>query len=286
FHINGLIANYYTNAQVSNILSGKHNTITSSTNSTINKLICNSLEPTTTVNTDMIIKANRVLFGYTITHTLLSGAASYFYSVAEFRNLVFCDNVAVGYRDANDIFVARFNINKNGNAYTYGNCDVAGNLSASNIYNKTQVENLLTAKQNTLTFRDPTQLNPPVQGFPLLGGGNIVPCISFVPPLSLTYNGNDYIEIGLDVDLSLKADKSTTYTKSEADGLLTNKASITYVDNAIAAKSTQPTITTNTLTTSSGSGKCKFEPSGNGYVDGTIMCKCGLHVGYIAIFFQ
>ncbi|MFM7978654.1 MAG: hypothetical protein ACKPKO_05010, partial [Candidatus Fonsibacter sp.] len=42
------------------------------------------------------------------------------------------------------------------------------------------------------------------------------------------------------------------YTKSEINGLLTKKkASITYVDNAIAATSTQPTFTTNTLTTSS-----------------------------------
>ncbi|MFM7978241.1 MAG: hypothetical protein ACKPKO_02905, partial [Candidatus Fonsibacter sp.] len=157
----------------------------------------------------MIIKANRVLLGDTIPHTLLSGAVSYFYSTVEFRNLTyFCDNVAVGYREANDMFITRFFINKNGNAYTYGNFDVAGSPSALNIYNKIQVENLLTAKQNTLIFRDPTQLNPLVQGFPLLGGGNIVPGIAVVPPLSLTYYGNDYIEIGLDVDLSLKADKS------------------------------------------------------------------------------
>ncbi|MFM7978044.1 MAG: hypothetical protein ACKPKO_01900 [Candidatus Fonsibacter sp.] len=82
-----MIANYYTNSQVNNLLSGKQNTITSSTDLTISKLICNNFEPTT-VNTDMLIKANRVLFGDTITHTLLSGAASCFYSVAEFRNLV------------------------------------------------------------------------------------------------------------------------------------------------------------------------------------------------------
>ncbi|MFM7984036.1 MAG: hypothetical protein ACKPKO_32395, partial [Candidatus Fonsibacter sp.] len=64
----------------------------------------------TTVNTDMIIKkATRVLFGDTITHTLLSCAVSYFHSGVEFRNLVyFRDNVAVGHRDANDIFVTRF----------------------------------------------------------------------------------------------------------------------------------------------------------------------------------
>ncbi|MFM7987536.1 MAG: hypothetical protein ACKPKO_50305 [Candidatus Fonsibacter sp.] len=72
----------------------------------------------------------------------------------------------VGYRDANDMFVMRFSINKNGTAYTHGNFDVAGNLSASNMYNRIQVDNRLTAKQNTLIFRDPTQLNPCVQGFP------------------------------------------------------------------------------------------------------------------------
>ena len=73
------------------------------------------------------------------------------------------------------------------------------------MYNKVQVDNLLTGKQNALIFRDPTQLNPLVQGFPLLGGGNIVPGIAVAPPLNLTYYGNDYIEIGLVVYLSQKS---------------------------------------------------------------------------------
>ena len=119
------------------------------------------------------------------------------------------------------MFITRFYINKNINAYTYGNFDVAGLLTAPNIYNKNQVDNLLSGKQNALIFRDPTQLNPLVQGFPLLGGGNIVPGIAVVPPLSLTYYGNDYIEIG--VDLSQKADKSTTCTKSEVDSIASTK---------------------------------------------------------------
>ena len=46
---------------------------------TTNKIICNNFEPTT-VNTDMIIKANTVLFGDTLTHTSLSGSSSNFYS--------------------------------------------------------------------------------------------------------------------------------------------------------------------------------------------------------------
>ncbi|MFM7980476.1 MAG: hypothetical protein ACKPKO_14275, partial [Candidatus Fonsibacter sp.] len=89
-YINGLITNYYyyTNTQVDNLLAQRQPTITSLTNLSINKLMCNNFEPTT-VNTDMIIKTNRVIFGDTITHTLLSGAVSFFYSVAEIHNLIF-----------------------------------------------------------------------------------------------------------------------------------------------------------------------------------------------------
>ena len=118
-YINGLSIGYddplqadtATIAQNGNIAT--QGTITcqgSLTAPTINatKIICNNFEPTT-VNTDMIIKANRVLLGDTIPHTLLSGAVSHFYSVAEFHNLIyFCDNVAVGYKDANDMFITRF----------------------------------------------------------------------------------------------------------------------------------------------------------------------------------
>jgi hypothetical protein len=103
------------------------------------------------------------------------------------------------------------------------------------------VEGLLSNKQQTLIFKDPTQLSPPVQGFPLLGDGNIVPGIVVVPPMTLTYYGNDYIEIGTVVDLNQKANTATTYAKTEVDGLLVTKASTTYVDEAIAAK--QNTLT-------------------------------------------
>ena len=100
---------------------------------------------------------------------------------------------------------------------------------------------MLSNKQQTLIFKDPTQLSPPVQGFPLLGGGNIILGIAVVPPMTLTYYGNDYIEICLAVYLNQKANTSTTYTNTEVDGLLVTKASTTYVDNALASK--QNTLT-------------------------------------------
>ncbi|MFM7979484.1 MAG: hypothetical protein ACKPKO_09230, partial [Candidatus Fonsibacter sp.] len=187
------------------------------------QIICNKFEPTT-VNTDMIIK-NPI--GYYLEILI----QIHYYQVPSLISTrllnftpFFCDNVAVGYTDANDMFVTRFFIDKKGNAYTYGNFDVTGNLSASNMYNKTQVDNLVSGKQNTLIFRAPTQLNPLVQGFPLLGGGNIVPGISAVPPLRLTYYGNDYIEI--DIGLSQKAVKSTTYTKSEVETIASTRQAI------------------------------------------------------------
>ncbi|MFM7986115.1 MAG: hypothetical protein ACKPKO_43060, partial [Candidatus Fonsibacter sp.] len=56
---------------------------------TANIIFCNSFEPTT-VNTDMIIKANTVLFGDTLTHKSLSGSSSNFYSEA------FCLSIFAG----------------------------------------------------------------------------------------------------------------------------------------------------------------------------------------------
>ncbi|MFM7986413.1 MAG: hypothetical protein ACKPKO_44585, partial [Candidatus Fonsibacter sp.] len=134
-----------------------------------------------------------------------------------------------------------------------------------------QVDNLLTGKQNALIFRDPTQLNPLVQGVPLLGGGMIVPGIAVVRPLSVTYYGNDYIEIG--VDLSQKADKSTTYTESEVDYIASNKqATITSAtsydaNNASFAGAISMIIWTSPTTWTD---KCRFEATGNAYISGTI----------------
>ena len=95
---------------------------------------------------------------------------------------------------------------------------------------------MLANKQQTLIFKDPTQLSPLVQGFPLLHAGNIVPGLAVVSPMTLTYYGNDYIGIGLAVDLNQKANTSTTYTKTEVDELLVTKASTSYVDTALTAK--------------------------------------------------
>ncbi|MFM7988221.1 MAG: hypothetical protein ACKPKO_53800, partial [Candidatus Fonsibacter sp.] len=42
-------------------------------------------------------------------------------------------------------------------------------------------------------------------------------------------------------------------------------------------------ISTTSGNISTGSDKCKFEPTGNGYFDGTVRCKGGLNVGDPAI---
>ncbi|MFM7981769.1 MAG: hypothetical protein ACKPKO_20865, partial [Candidatus Fonsibacter sp.] len=194
-YINGLITNSYTNTQVYYLLEQRQPTISSLTNQSINKLICNDFEPTTE-NTDMIIKANKVIIWDTITHTLLSGVASHFYTESNFYQYIRAKTgFESGYDNGYDIFTSTFILSKTGNGYINGNFGCGGLLTAPNIYNKTPVDNLVSGKQNALIFRDPTQLNLLVQGLPLLGGGNIVTGISVVPPLSLTYHGHDYIEI-------------------------------------------------------------------------------------------
>ncbi|MFM7981585.1 MAG: hypothetical protein ACKPKO_19935, partial [Candidatus Fonsibacter sp.] len=71
---------------------------------TANTIVCNSFEPTT-VNTDKIIKANTVLFGYTLTHTSLSGSSSNFYSEANIYQYLRAKNGCVsGYDNEVGVF--------------------------------------------------------------------------------------------------------------------------------------------------------------------------------------
>ncbi|MFM7984172.1 MAG: hypothetical protein ACKPKO_33100, partial [Candidatus Fonsibacter sp.] len=79
------------------------------------KIICNRFEPTT-VNTDMTIKANMVLFGDTFTHTILSGIASDFYTQCNFYQYVRAKNGFESVYDNEYGFSTRVSI-KNGNEY-------------------------------------------------------------------------------------------------------------------------------------------------------------------------
>ena len=74
----------------------------------------------------------------------------------------------------------------------------------------------VNGQHNSVIFRDPAQINPPVQYLSLLGGGNICSGVAVVPPLNFIYYGDDSIEMGLAVDLRQKADKSTTYKKPQS----------------------------------------------------------------------
>ena len=81
---------------------------------TANIIICNLFEPTT-VNTEMIIKANNVLWGDTITHTLLSSATSQFFSGVVFNKPVqFLDGIDLGSYNADGTYTSTCIISKQG----------------------------------------------------------------------------------------------------------------------------------------------------------------------------
>ncbi|MFM7977894.1 MAG: hypothetical protein ACKPKO_01150, partial [Candidatus Fonsibacter sp.] len=118
---------------------------------TTNKIICNNFEPTT-VNTDMIINADTVLFGDTYTHKSLSGSSSNFYSEANYyQSLRATNGILSGYDNEVGLFTSTFIVSKTGNGYINGNLDCGGLLTAPNIYTKTQFDNLVRGKQNTIT---------------------------------------------------------------------------------------------------------------------------------------
>ena len=72
--------------------------------------------------------------------------------------------VETGTADASGNFFARFSINQSGDVYTSGNVQCgnvvcSGTLTATNIYNKTAVDNLLSGKQNTITSSTDLTIN-------------------------------------------------------------------------------------------------------------------------------
>ncbi|MFM7985666.1 MAG: hypothetical protein ACKPKO_40775, partial [Candidatus Fonsibacter sp.] len=122
-------------------------------------IICNNFEPTT-VNTDMIIKADTVLFGDTLTHTSLSGSSSNFYSEAHFYQYLRAKNgIESGYDNEVGLFISTFTMSKTRNGYISGNFNCGGLLTAPNIYNRIQVDNLVSGKQNTITSSTDLTIN-------------------------------------------------------------------------------------------------------------------------------
>ena len=115
-----------------------------------------------------------------------------------------------------------------------GTTTSTGDLPTPNIYAKTDVNIVQTNKYKVLTFKVPAQLNTPFQGCPLLRAGNIVLGIAVAPRLTWPYYGHAYIDIGWSIAVSQKFPTSTTYIKSNSDGVIAHQATTTYVDNVVA----------------------------------------------------
>ncbi|MFM7989662.1 MAG: hypothetical protein ACKPKO_61150, partial [Candidatus Fonsibacter sp.] len=111
----------------------KQPTITSLTDLTINKLITRTWG-TPTGFTDLQIKADQVYFGNTIWLTATSIAVKFFVPAYAVEGLFIGDSVKP---------IAT--INKNGNITTQGTI-TSGNLTAPNIYTKTEVDGLVSPK--------------------------------------------------------------------------------------------------------------------------------------------
>ena len=69
----------------------------------------------------------------------------------------------------------------------------------SKTYTKTEVSDIMQAKQNTLTFIYTMNLGSRVAGYPLLVGSNIIPGLSVQLPLTLTRNKNNFLIIGMSI---------------------------------------------------------------------------------------
>ena len=67
----------------------------------------------------------------------------------------------------------------------------------SKTYTKTEVDDIMQAKQNTLSVIYPMNLGSRVASCPLLVGSNIIPGLSVQLPLTLTRNDRKFLMIGI-----------------------------------------------------------------------------------------
>ena len=67
----------------------------------------------------------------------------------------------------------------------------------STTYTKTEVDDIMKAKQNTLSFIDAMNEGTPLADYLILVGSNIIPGLSVQLPLTLTRNANNYLMIGI-----------------------------------------------------------------------------------------
>ncbi|MFM7988941.1 MAG: hypothetical protein ACKPKO_57475, partial [Candidatus Fonsibacter sp.] len=124
---------------------------------TANTIICNSFEPTT-VNTDMIIKANTAfIWRYHHTYIIIRCCISFLqssYLLIKTYGLSTALNQNMIMKLA--FFTLTCIVSKTGNGYINGNFDCGGLIIAPDLYNNTQVDNLMSGKQSARIFRDPT----------------------------------------------------------------------------------------------------------------------------------
>jgi hypothetical protein len=152
-------SNTYTMTQVDSALAGKHPLLTATSDITINRLYAKSIEPPTGT-TSIQFRSNSVSFGITAYASIRSTLASFFVPVYMTQGLEINTSLKVGNGDP---ITAMFTVAAaTGNIVTFGTIEcyngittyeniTCNALAATNIYTKTEVDNLLTPKA-TVTY--------------------------------------------------------------------------------------------------------------------------------------
>ena len=133
-NINGLIAIFYTNTQVGNLLAQKQPTITSSTDLTINKLITRTWEPLQ-VLLMFKLKPIRYILEPPVWLTATSLSAKFSSPVYVDQVMIFQNGISIGMYSAGcpNQFAQTATISQNENITTQGSITCQGKLAAPTI---------------------------------------------------------------------------------------------------------------------------------------------------------
>ena len=78
------------------------------------------------------------------------------------------NGIISGYDNEVGLFTSSFTVTKTGNGYINGNFDCGGLLTAPNIYNKTQVDNLVSGKAERPNLQRSHTIKPACSGLSVI----------------------------------------------------------------------------------------------------------------------
>ena len=245
YSITYIDSNFYNKTTINNELALKANQSTTFTKTEVNNLFNNYYNTTyidtliadyyTKLQVDALIANSGGGGGGTVDQHTTKTAIVEFTNVDNIPNLdtlsiIGGDHINISDDSSNSLMdFSQYLIEVRKPFKCYSTALFIGNVTAPNIYNKTEANNLLDLKRNISDSYTKTEIDTSLA----TKANQSTTYTKTEVDTSLALKANQsttYTKTEIDTSLALKANQSTTYTKTEVNGLFNNYYNSTYID--------------------------------------------------------